>query len=110
MSIAWYPANKVYSATNIDFSAGLRVWIEDARNLYRSSLMAKWTTYTGVTVKLQGTLDKVVWADISGMSITASGTIVSSEIGPYQQIAVFITAGGAIGTMEIWKQRSTLTR
>lgn len=110
MSVSWYPANHVLSATNVDYSGGVRVWVEDARNLYRLSLFAVWATYTGVTVKLQGTLDGTNWADIAGMSITTSGNIVSSEIGPYKQVAVFVTTAAATGTMNIWTQRSTLTR
>lgn len=112
MGVSTHPAVKVVTASEVDYSGGVRAWTEDARDLYRLTMQASWANYTGVTVTLQGTLDGSNWADIPGWSITTSGNIVSGEIGPYEKIAVFVTGtvSGGADTLQVWLKRSRLQR
>lgn len=112
MSISTHPTVKVVNASEVDYAAGVRAWTEDARDLYRVTMQVVWANYTGVTVKLQGTLDNMTWADLPGMAVSTSGNIVSGEIGPYEQIGVHVTGtlSGGVDTLKVYLKRSRLQR
>lgn len=111
MGLAWHDSVRVINASEVDYGAGVAGSAISARGLYRLSFQALWANYTAVTVKLQGTLDDSTWADISGFSITTSGNLISSEVGPYRSIRVHITGtlSGGADTLSVYLQMSRLS-
>lgn len=116
MGISWHPAVHALEASEVDYGAGVIVYIADARDIYRLSMQVIFSGYTNVTVALQASLDGINFDDVTvgttAFELTASGTIISAEIGPYAKIQVIViaTLSGGADAIDVWLQESRLTR
>ncbi len=103
MSLAHGVARRVVNISEDAMSSEIK-YTMGARGISKISMQVIFSGYTSVDMQLQGTLDGDTWTDIAGMSVTATGDIVTTTFGPLAQIRIDGTGSlsGGTDTMEVW--------